>query len=166
MAEEVIYSEAPRDLLSAVSELINLYHPELADASIGIVFRDQATKTAGRPEVAKTSKVRPQDKFFMSEGFDFIVVIAEDVWVKLSREQRLAALDHELCHMAYADGKASIFPHDIEEFSAVLKRHGPWNADLLKGMTYVQDSIFPESKERGAGRVSSISTENALKFLS
>jgi hypothetical protein len=59
-------------------------------------------------------------------------VIGHDAWEKLSAEQRIIVLDHELCHAAGQDllGRWTLTGHDVEEFSAIIRRYGTWTADL------------------------------------
>ena len=51
----------------------------------------------------------------------------------LTEKQRLALIDHELCHIVRdvdSDSGFSMRSHDIEEFAAVVERHGAWKADV------------------------------------
>lgn len=74
----------------------------------------------------------------------FIVLIDRNIWLGLSPEEKLALVDHELSHCAQAredDGETPkytrdgspvwmIRSHDVEEFEAVIQRHGLWNDEL------------------------------------
>jgi hypothetical protein len=64
------------------------------------------------------------------------------VWDVLPQKTKVALVDHELCH-AWAeanqkeddDGEAepvklSMRPHDLEEFSCIVRRHGLWREDV------------------------------------
>jgi putative metallopeptidase len=43
-------------------------------------------------------------------------------------KQRRALVDHELNHLNIDidTGKYSLLPHDLEEFSGIVRRHGLW----------------------------------------
>jgi hypothetical protein len=77
--------------------------------------------------------------------FDFVILLNRDFWFRkeVTDEMREALVDHELCHAAEAidnDGMPKydtrgrrvfrIRKHDIEEFNAVVLRHGVWKRDL------------------------------------
>jgi hypothetical protein len=64
--------------------------------------------------------------------FAYVIVIGLDAWEKLSTDQRRIVLDHELCHAAGQDpqGRWTLTGHDVEEFSAIIRRYGTWTADL------------------------------------
>src|SRR6185312_8975695 len=79
--------------------------------------------------------------------WDFVILLNREVWhdLRFTREQKLALLDHELCHAELArdeDGNAKFDEkgrkvwrtrkHDIEEFQAIVQRHGCYKRDLEK----------------------------------
>jgi hypothetical protein len=51
-------------------------------------------------------------------------------WEHASTEQRVALIDHELCHVS--PDNWSIMGHDLEEFVSVVRRHGLWQAGLVR----------------------------------
>jgi hypothetical protein len=54
----------------------------------------------------------------------------------MSNAEREALIDHELCHMKYNTGDEastySLREHDIQEFAAIIARHGLWDEDLRR----------------------------------
>lgn len=65
----------------------------------------------------------------------FVIEIAQEAWRFLSDTQKIALVDHELCHLTtdYNDAGErvlAIAPHDVEEFAEVVKRHGLWSGDV------------------------------------
>jgi hypothetical protein len=78
------------------------------------------------------------------------------MWTTLSKEQRVALVDHELCHfeVEYPDDDEKqrtihITGHDVEEFTAVIERHGAWRPPLedlarAAGETPGQTVIVPD----------------------
>lgn len=72
-----------------------------------------------------------------------MILLNDTAWDGLTTSQREALIDHELCHAAIVlddDGQPKkddrgrlvcrIKKHDMEEFRAVVERHGLWTADL------------------------------------
>ena len=77
--------------------------------------------------------------------FDYVIVLNREVWEdpEFTREKKLALLDHEMCHTAPlldAEGNRvrdtkerlcwRLRGHDIEEFRAIVQRHGCYKRDL------------------------------------
>lgn len=77
--------------------------------------------------------------------FDFCILLNKEVWEseEFTDEKRRALMDHELMHADRAltsDGEVKfdergrpvwrIRGHDIEEFGAIVRRHGCWKGDL------------------------------------
>lgn len=76
-------------------------------------------------------------------NYDFIILLNKTAWDAFAMEQKLALLDHELCHIMPSEDKngdqvrddlgRKLFRmrrHDIEEFQEVVKRHGMYKKDL------------------------------------
>lgn len=79
--------------------------------------------------------------------YDFIILLNQEVWndKEFGPEKKAALIDHELCHAEVAlarDGEPKLDErgrrvwrtrkHDIEEFRAVVQRHGCYKYDLEK----------------------------------
>lgn len=64
----------------------------------------------------------------------FAVVIAKPVWDILDEKQRLALVDHELCHFDLDEEKGTpvLRSHDVEEFGEIVKRHGLWRDEVRR----------------------------------
>lgn len=134
-------------------------HAHLTDARIAYLFRDEEILRSGRVVYASchlgdfsgSSALRTWGRFIRwavirLAGFDpdFVILIDRNLWDGLSEPERRALIDHELCHAAqqidpetgmamftkFGEPKWRIRPHDVEEFHAIVQRHGPWNADL------------------------------------
>lgn len=71
-------------------------------------------------------------------GF-FVVCIYETYWHRMKHETKRAVVDHELCHLGatwdkWGDTKLFLNPHDVEEFSDVIRRHGYEWRNSIKGL--------------------------------
>ena len=63
----------------------------------------------------------------------FVITVYECNWVGLKPDQRLCIIDHELAHCfaALKENKngnevvTALLDHDVEEFEAIMARHGP-----------------------------------------
>lgn len=141
------YGPAP-EVAEMARPLIEEHHPDLRDVPIVYVFRSRATAKGGRKVLAKARVVKGLHAFLPalasgdltphSEfGYDFFCMeVAADAWYDLTDSQRVALVDHELCHFAVAyddeDNTRSLWirAHDVEEFIEVARRHGQWEAGL------------------------------------
>lgn len=119
------YGKAPSDVVDLAQELIDLYHPSLQDAGVGMLFRYKTTMVNGRVTLGKAKKL-PKDVAVWLR-LDFIIWLDADWYLNhLSQFQRRALIDHELCHCYKMDDAANIRPHDIEEFAVIIQRYGFW----------------------------------------
>lgn len=128
------YTPAP-DVEAIATQLIDEYHADVIGAPITYVFRSPAAKSRGRKIMGKARKITGLNAYLANgpEGADaFLVIeIAQDIWETLTPSARHALIDHELSHCYWnpVDGPALI-PHDVEEFAAVIARHGLWTTNL------------------------------------
>ena len=116
-------------------ELIPQFHPELATARFKYVFVDKASQKNGKPVRGKVRRITGILDFLIET--DFLVEVALDCWNEMHDSQRKALIDHllESCtgeEDANNGGemKWSVREPDVQEFAAILRRHGAWNEDL------------------------------------
>lgn len=140
-------SEAQR----IAEDLISKYYPEIEESEVEIryIFRDECGKKGGREILGTCSKVSGRAAFLAQNGKPsedyippkelafYVLEFAEDLWKGLTPEQRIALVDHELAHILIEppenedDGwTLKTISHDVEEFAAVIQRHGLWKPDL------------------------------------
>lgn len=163
------YSE---ELAEIGRRLVAQHHPDLVNfgaVEIRYIFRSEASKSNGKVVWGKARKVGGLGAFLAMDTDDaptgeppddpaeafFVIEIAHDVWLLLSPKQKVALVDHELCHLSVALDEAgavrlSIRPHDLEEFEAILSRHSLWRPDLesfavvaAKQLSLLQDGEVP-----------------------
>ena len=133
-------------VIELARELIHEHHPHLADADILLLFRDKATKKAGRLILGTASKISDQERAIAGRNWDFKIILAFDTWVGQSKVFHQALVDHELCHCAgnSVDGW-EMRAHDLEEFVDVVERHGLWKSDLRRFLVRCQQlDLFAE----------------------
>ena len=142
------------------NELIPEHHPHLLIAKILYVFTDQRRKRCDRVRIGSSQKLSSTERFLASgldgveHGPDFLILFDSVQWAELTKPQRRALVDHELCHCAlfvkdeterpavwlrwtvdmddpqeYGEQRWGMRGHDIEEFGEVLFRHGFWKPD-------------------------------------
>lgn len=125
-------------------ELVEAHHEDLHDARIALAWcTSWKADVDGRITLGKCKKASDLDREFAP--FDFVILLQQDFWrmSSVTPEQRRALLDHELCHAAvahdkygepkYDDRGRKVYrtrKHDIEEFGAIVERHGLWKRDL------------------------------------
>ncbi|MDP9075693.1 MAG: hypothetical protein M3N98_16285 [Actinomycetota bacterium] len=146
------YAYAP-EVAEIGRRLIAQYHADLLDFGtprIEWLFRNEAAKKNGKMVWGSASKVGGRNAFLAMprheaaegnpEDVDvepfFVIEIAFDIWLQLSSKQRVALVDHEICHLSVkaddrtGDPKLGIVGHDLEEFESILVRHGLFRPDL------------------------------------
>lgn len=140
----VVFSEAP-EVAEVARDLIASHHRHLIGQRIEYVFRS-VTGTKGGAEVAGTTrKISSLTSYLAGEEPEtdcegeatgmpafFVITIAEPVWRAIGHDERSALVDHELSHCGMKDGAPVLLAHDLEEFVAVVARHGMWRAEIRR----------------------------------
>jgi hypothetical protein len=121
---DVYWEEAPEEVIEMAQEVIDKYHPWLEHARVGFIMRSESPKKGTHYVLGEARKVSDREKVHIP--YDFVIWLAADKWAGLMGSQRVALIDHELCHCQWDMGKLSIRPHDIEEFTCIIQRHGYW----------------------------------------
>lgn len=127
-----------------LDSLIGEHHHDLAQARIALAWcTSWKPDVDGRVTLGKCKKASDLDRELAA--FDFIVLLSRAFWTdpRVTDAQRTALLDHELCHacLKYDDAGEPVEDergrrvyrvrkHDIEEFTAIVSRHGCYKADL------------------------------------
>ncbi len=124
--------------------LINEVHPGLAEATILYLFRNGEWSSKGKDVLGQAAKVPEHWKCLY--GYELMIVINARAWINLSERQKAALLDHELSHFCKEEDKKgyakySVVPHDVEEFSGVIERHGLWKNDVKRFAEVVQTQL-------------------------
>ena len=120
------------------------WHPHLAMLKICYLEDQEDMVAKGRTVLAKIRKVNAVEAYIT--GHDLILIISGPSWRTLGAVQRIALIDHELCHVIEADSGDgyTMVSHDLEEFNAVVKRHGAWWPDIAEFVSAVQGDLFEE----------------------
>lgn len=131
---------ADAEALSMAREIIALHHDHLAHAAIAWMWHstgnpEKPWASKGRVIFGKARKATAFESAINGEPLDFVIELNWDIWGRLPPEKQRALIDHELSHCGFEldeDGAVNytMRPHDIEEFSGVLARHGAWTVDL------------------------------------
>lgn len=137
------FSPAP-DVQKIAQELIPEHHPHLVEVRIEYVFIDKIPNKGNKQVWGTMRKIGALPAYLAAPAEDqadgytsdfFCMTITLPVWEQLSQEDKVALVDHELCHAGVEedeDGvkKLKIIPHDLEEFNAIVERHGLWRKDV------------------------------------
>lgn len=139
------YTDAA-DVRKVANKIIAECHPHLHGVRIDYVFISKTDKegtpqpilSKGKTVHGRARKVSGLNAFLAQndhtpDGEDFFVMeISFYSWSLFTPEQRIALVDHELCHFALDEesGTPTIREHDVEEFSEVVKRRGLWQEDV------------------------------------
>ncbi len=138
-------------------ELITAFHKHLEGEAITYVFRSQHAEAKGKVVLGMTKKITGlnaylalrRDLGLTSEEDDapapfYCIEFAWDMWIRMDGKQRIALVDHELSHIT-PDGLRG---HDIEEFSAIARRHGAWKQDLADFKAAINEKpVFEAARE-------------------
>lgn len=132
------------ELYELMDSLIAEHHGDLGHANIAIAWRFGWKPDAdGRLTLGQMKKASDVDR--QLHGHDFALLLNYEAWTaaEFTQSQKLALLDHELCHAAISydeDGEPRrdeqdnlvyrVRKHTIEEFTEVVRRHGLWRHDL------------------------------------
>ena len=125
-----------------VTELVEKFHAHLTRARIIVLGKPKASKSNGKVNVAKAKRATPAIRALLKDalGVDvhYLIEIGMDEWQggRLSAHQKRATLDHELHHFTGVEvddqGRETwgMRAHDVQEFTAVVRRYGAYHADL------------------------------------
>lgn len=140
---------ADEEVIDMAQEIIEEHHTDLKGARIGFIMRAEAPLAGLRKVMGDVRKVSAVEKVFVP--YDFIIWLSDDIWRTLAGSQKKALLDHELCHCSWdmATRTAKIRPHDLEEFSIILRRHGYWWPHSYEVGEIAQQATLWEEDEIG-----------------
>lgn len=132
--------EHAREVENLATMLIDSDHPHLMAARIEYVFVSPTPKTKNKEVWGRAKKITGlaawlgTEKDFRDNSPEpfFVIEISKEVWDAISQSQKIALVDHELMHCSYDDEKDQITlrPHDCEEFTGIVERHGLWRGDV------------------------------------
>lgn len=148
------------DIAEIAAPIIEAHHPHLVGYPIRFVYREPARVLRGSPCWATAEIISGRFAHFVMtddekamEGQEygpkmFWIEVCESAWDTLTDAQRQALIDHELAHCVLeetedGDVRMSTVTHDIEEFNAIVERHGLWHEGLWKfGLTISEASVL------------------------
>lgn len=146
------------EVIDLAKDVIEKWHPDLAEASIAFVFRSEAPVTNGMITYGQAQRIKPEHQL-LGLDHDFLIWLAQDRWYGLTEAQKVALIDHELCHcMITAKGEAKLQPHDIQEFACIIERHGFWWPNPERFIEAVQ-AAMPMMELKRSGRVEAVGKE-------
>lgn len=150
------------------------HHPHLEEAHIAVAWRKRLKPDAdGLLVLGKCVKASDLQRELVD--YDFVILLNREVWddPEFTTDKKEALVDHELCHAAVATDKDGARrrdtrgrtvwrtrKHDIEEFHAIIRRHGCYKHDLERFAEAMMQKrkapLFDEAEsgsEIAAGRV-------------
>ena len=151
--ERVVEWERQPLIEKLVTELVEKYHAHLVRARIIVLGKPKASKTHGKVNVAKAKRATPAIQALLRDasGVDvhYLIEVGMDAWDGQSARQKRAILDHELHHFTGVEvddkgrEKWGLCGHDVQEFTAVVRRHGAYHADLEVFVSAIQQLKLP-----------------------
>ncbi len=92
------------------------------DVKIGYVMSYDSKKAKGKSIEAECRKVNGSYLAYLP--YDFVVTFYEPNMYYMTENQKKVLMLHELMHIGIGEKGLRIEPHDIEDFSSILKRFG------------------------------------------
>lgn len=150
------------DPYAVLDGLVKAHHPDVRQARIALAWqRGWKADPDGHLKLGKAKKATDLDREL--QEYDFVILLNRDVWnrVDFSEKQISALLDHQVCHCGRAfDSEGSpqeddrgrpvwrMVKHDLEEFQAVIERHGRWKRDIDQFVKAAlkHPSLFPDAE--------------------
>ncbi len=134
-----------------LNDIIKEHHKELGRSNFLILFKHGGWESKGRRILGKV-KVFSED-MRSTFGKDAAITINKDAWDYFTDAQKRYLLDHELYHLDIVqdknfdtvelpDGrpKLTTVPHDLEDFVAIVKRHGIIMEDMKRLVRALDDA--------------------------
>lgn len=107
--------------------LIPVYHGHLRGRPIAYLWLKDMERN-GKITLGKASKAGGKVRYFGE--VEFIIDFNWSWWQRLTPRERIALVDHELTHCGAVEDKPTMIPHDVEEFSVIVRKWGLWKPDL------------------------------------
>lgn len=140
-----------------IDRLVQAHHEGLRQARIAVAWLlDVKADKDGHLTLGRMRKASDLDREF--RDFDLVVLLNSKAWKELGAKQRAALVDHELCHATVAEDKNGepikderdrlcyrMRRHDIEEFNAVVKRHGCYLSDVAEFVRQAMHNPTPQA---------------------
>ena len=140
-AEDV--DAAAQDLFDV---LIDRDHPALRRFALALLFKPKCTVRGSRIVRGTAQLATPREQELY--GAQAFVTLGYDEWADCTERQREAIIDHQLYHFAVSEDEELVMVgHDVEEFDAVLLKHGSWEEGLARFVETAQ-KILPGLAER------------------
>lgn len=132
------------DVKEIADELINKHHKHLVGVRLDILFSETTPKRGGKDiwgsmrKVSSLAAYLGADKTDQERGVNdpfFVMTISQPIWDELDEKNRIALVDHELCHAAVEldeeeESVLGTMGHDVEEFACIIERHGLWRKSV------------------------------------
>jgi predicted metallopeptidase len=152
--QEPVCFDRSETIEKMAKDLIREHHPELVSLDIVYLWSNRNMQKGGKEIIAKICKASALIKSLT--GHDVIVIASYPQFQSLTDKQKRACIDHELCHVLIDEDvagtpKVKIVAHDVEEFGAVIERHGLYMSDLTMLGRVVRKVLIREAN--GAKKV-------------
>ena len=166
------YEDFPEAAEIANEIVIPRWHPNLENIAIRYLVTGEM-KARGHLCYAKVQKASPLLEYL---GKAKVFMIVNGVaWGTMDDASRIALVDHELCHVRpktdfdeegdeVLTGEVQIVGHDLEEFKAVVERHGEWDASVHLFSQALAAGRLEQAK-RAAQEVKSMLTDGEQEAL-
>lgn len=142
------------DVRVVAEDLIGRYHQHLLGVRVEYLFSSKTPKSKGSEVWGSARKISGLSAFLAGDHSEnpndsfFVIVISRPIWDQIDEAKRRALVDHELCHCwVNEEGDLTTIGHDLEEFGAIVHRHGQWREDITRFLSAAgQLALFGDSE--------------------
>lgn len=137
-----------------LDEVRKLHHGDTKEARVALAWRLR-TKADKDGHIVLGKCIKVSDLYREYADYDFIITLNKEFWEDLAvtKEQKIALVDHEMCHAAPSyNGETGehevdergrylfrVRGHDVEEFYEIVQRNGLWKRDLVAFAKVLQE---------------------------
>jgi Putative phage metallopeptidase len=127
------YTEAPEHVYETLMGIFREYSEMqiYQNFNYKVLYSEKEKRSKGRKILGKISVFGEVDTLLHEHE---VLIVLDASFCKGFPGSIKPLLYHELCHLHYDEEnlKLGLVGHDVEEFSAVLRRFGDWQGDLTR----------------------------------
>lgn len=143
------YTEAPQEVVDLMNRVIEEHFSELVNCYIKILLDNKKRKSKGQYSVASIKKTNEKEKYlsaddFYPQGYDFLMIIDENIFHNISEDDKLKIIFHNLSHILYdpeAKDPYKIQDHDFVGFKKETETF-PDIFDTWDRLQEIADSVY------------------------
>lgn len=149
------YSEPTQEVWDIIGKIIDDHFPYLANCHIMVLMDSKKRKSREKYIFASIKQLNEKERYlsadnYVTEGYDFLLTIDENVFDNIVVDDKIRLLRHELRHISYDPDNKKPFKvrdHDFCDFKEEieLNKDDPmWGEKLSE----IAESIYEKDKKK------------------